>query len=103
MNNLLITPIEFLKGVGPKKAELLKKELGIFTFRDLLTYFPFRYIDRSQFHKVSDLMGLNGPVQLKGKIVGMMNVGSGRSKRLTAQFQDESGMINLVWFKGANW
>ncbi|MFT6922010.1 MAG: ATP-dependent DNA helicase RecG [Crocinitomicaceae bacterium] len=103
MNNLLITPIEFLKGVGPKKAELLKKELRIFTFNDLLTYFPFRYIDRSQFHKVSDLIGLNGPAQLKGKIVGMMDVGSGRGKRLTAQFQDESGMINLVWFKGASW
>ncbi len=103
MNNLLITPIEFLKGVGPKKADLLKKELRIFTFNDLLTYFPFRYIDRSQFHKVSDLIGLNGPAQLKGRIVSLMNVGSGRSKRLTAQFQDESGMINLVWFKGANW
>ncbi|MDC0100575.1 MAG: ATP-dependent DNA helicase RecG [Crocinitomicaceae bacterium] len=103
MNNLLITPIEFLKGVGPKKADLLKKELRIFTFNDLLTYFPFRYIDRSQFHKVSDLIGLNGPAQLKGKIVGMMDVGSGRGKRLTAQFQDESGMINLVWFKGASW
>ncbi len=103
MNNLLITPIEFLKGVGPKKADLLKKELRIFTFNDLLTYFPFRYIDRSQFHKVSDLIGLNGPAQLKGKIVGMMDVGSGRGKRLTAQFQDESGMINLVWFKGAGW
>lgn len=103
MNNLLITPIEFLKGVGPKKADLLKKELRIFTFNDLLTYFPFRYIDRSQFHRVSDLIGLNGPAQLKGRIVSLMNVGSGRSKRLTAQFQDESGMINLVWFKGANW
>ena len=103
MNNLLITPIEFLKGVGPKKADLLKKELRIFTFNDLLTYFPFRYIDRSQFHKVSDLIGLNGPAQLKGKIVGMMDVGSGSGKRLTAQFQDESGMINLVWFKGASW
>ena len=103
MNNLLITPIEFLKGVGPKKADLLKKELRIFTFNDLLTYFPFRYIDRSQFHKVSDLIGLNGPAQLKGKIVGMMDVGSCRGKRLTAQFQDESGMINLVWFKGAGW
>jgi len=103
MNNLLITPIEFLKGVGPNRAELLKKELGIYSFGDLLTYFPFRYVDRSQFHKVSDLISLNGPAQLKGRIVGMMDVGSGRGKRLTAQFQDDSGMINLVWFKGANW
>ena len=103
MNNVLITPIEFLKGVGPKRAELLKKELGLFTFGDLLTYFPFRYIDRSQFHKVSDLIGLNGPAQMKGQITGMMDTGVGRGKRLTAQFQDDSGMINLVWFKGINW
>lgn len=103
MNNVLITPIEFLKGVGPKRAELLKKELGLFTFGDLLTYYPFRYIDRSQFHKVSELIALNGPAQLKGQIVGIMETGVGKAKRLTAQFQDESGMINLVWFKGVSW
>ena len=103
MNNLLITPIEYLKGVGPKRAELLKKELQIFSFDDLLHYFPFRYIDRSHFHKVVDLIELNGPAQLKGRIVGMMETGMGNSRRLTAQFQDDSGMINLIWFKGVKW
>lgn len=103
MNNLLITPIEYLKGVGPKRAELLKKELKIFSFGDLVHYYPFRYIDRSHFHKVADLIELNGPAQLKGRIVGMMETGVGKSKRLTAQFQDDSGMINLIWFKGGKW
>ena len=58
MNNFLITPIEYLKGVGPQKAELLKKELGIFSYKDLLEYYPFRYVDRSQFHTVADLVSL---------------------------------------------
>jgi len=103
MNNFLITPIEYLKGVGPQKAELLKKEIGVYSFKDLLDYYPFRYVDRSQFHKVKDLLEIHGHVQIKGKIVGMIEAGVGRSKRLTAKFQDDSGMIDLVWFKGAQW
>lgn len=103
MNNHLITPIEYLKGVGPKRAELLKKEIGIYTFRDLLFYFPFRYIDRSQFHKVDQLLELNGPAQLKGRIVSVFESGAGRRKRLNAKFQDDTGSIDLVWFKGVNW
>ena len=103
MNNHLITPIEYLKGVGPKRAELLKKELGIYTFRDLLFYFPFRYIDRSQFHKVDQFLELNGPAQLKGRIVSVFESGAGRRKRLNAKFQDDTGSIDLVWFKGVNW
>jgi ATP-dependent DNA helicase RecG len=103
VNNHLITPIEYLKGVGPKRAELLKKELGIHTFRDLLFYFPFRYIDRSQFHKVDQLLELNGPAQLKGRIVSIFESGTGRRKRLNAKFQDDTGSIDLVWFKGVNW
>ncbi|MDX2360795.1 MAG: ATP-dependent DNA helicase RecG [Crocinitomicaceae bacterium] len=103
MNNFLITPIEFLKGVGPQKAELLKKEIGVYSFKDLLEYYPFRYVDRSQFHKVKDLLEVHGHVQIKGSIVGMIESGVGRSKRLTAKFQDDTGMIDLVWFKGAQW
>lgn len=103
MNNFLLTPIEYLKGVGPQKAEILKKEIGIFTFGDLLHYYPFRYVDRSQFHKVKDLLEVNGPVQIKGRIVGILEGGVGRNKRLTAKFQDETGMIDLVWFKGVRW
>ena len=103
MNNFLITPIEYLKGVGPQKAELLKKEIGIYTFQDLLEYYPFRYVDRSSFQRISDLLDAVGNVQIKGRIVGLMESGTGRSKRLTAKFQDETGMIDLVWFKGASW
>ncbi len=103
MNKILLTPIEYLKGVGPNRADLLKKEIGVYTFEDLLFYFPFRYVNRSVFHRVADLPGLNGPAQLKGRIVELKETGKGHSKRLTAKFQDESGMIDLVWFKGANW
>lgn len=103
MNNFLITPIEYLKGVGPAKAELLKKELGIYSFEDLINHFPYRYVDRSKFHKISDLLSESGPVQLKGMIVGIMESGAGRNKRLQAKFQDDSGLIELVWFKGVKW
>ncbi len=103
MNNFLITPIEYLKGVGPQKAELLRKEIGIYSFKDLLEYYPYRYVDRSRFHKVNELLEVNGFAQLKGRIVAIQEVGSPRNKRLTAKFQDETGMIDLVWFKGARW
>ena len=103
MNNFLITPIEYLKGVGPQKAELLKKELGIYNYLDLLEYYPFRYVDRSEFHTVAELTSLNGHAQIKGRIVGMLESGVGRNKRLIAKFQDTTGMIDLVWFKGVSW
>ncbi len=103
MNNLLITPIEYLKGVGPQKAELLKKEIGVYNFEDLLYYFPFRYVDRSVFHTVSQLTQLNGHAQLKGRIVEIQESGIGRGKRLTAKFQDLTGMVDLVWFQGVSW
>lgn len=103
MNDKWITPIEYLKGVGPQRAELLKKEVGIYSFFDLLNYFPFRYVDRSVFNTVADILHIQGPVQLKGRIVGLREEGIGRGKRLVAQFQDETGMIQLVWFKGASW
>ncbi len=103
MNNFLITPIEYLKGVGPQKAELLKKEIGIFTFEDLLHYYPFRYVDRSRYHKINEILSVNGHVQIKGRIVGILEAGTGRNKRLTAKFQDDTGMVDLVWFKGVRW
>lgn len=101
MNTLLQTPIEYLKGVGPQRAELLKKEVRIFTYNDLLHYFPFRYVDRSHFHKVNQLSSLDGFAQLKGNIISVSEAGVGRAKRLTAKFGDETGIIDLVWFKGA--
>lgn len=103
MNQFLQTPIEFLKGVGPQRADLLKKEAGIFTYNDLLHYFPFRYVDRTKFHAVRELAYLEGHAQLKGKIVSLREVGNGRGKRLVAKFQDATGAIDLVWFQGAKW
>jgi ATP-dependent DNA helicase RecG len=103
MSDFLQTPIEFLKGVGPQRAELLKKEIGIYTFGDLLEYFPFRYIDRSTYTTVAESVFSETYVQLRGYIVEVKEVGSGRTKRLTAKFQDKTGVIELTWFQGAQW
>ncbi|HIP36054.1 MAG TPA: ATP-dependent DNA helicase RecG [Crocinitomix sp.] len=103
MSNLLHTPIEYLKGVGPKKGEALKKELNIYKYEDLLNYFPFRYVDRTIIHKVKDIPHIEGYVQLKGKITSIKETGKGRGKRLTAIFRDETGTIELIWFTGASW
>lgn len=100
---ILSTPIEFLKGVGPKKADLLKTELNIFTYRDLLEYYPFRYIDKSQFHKIREIISDALPVQVKGKFKSIKEVGFGKKKRLNAVFEDETGEIELAWFKGVQW
>jgi ATP-dependent DNA helicase RecG len=99
----LQTPIEYLKGVGPKRAELLRKELGIHTFNDLLYHFPFRYIDRSKFYKINEIRDEQTYVQLKGKLTNIREVGEKRGKRLTAWLQDDTGMIELVWFRGLRW
>lgn len=103
MTDFLNTPIEFLKGVGPQRAELLQKELKIFTFGDLLEYFPFRYVDRSSYNTVSELSSLDGYAQLRGYITKVDEVTSGRQKRLVVKFQDRTGQIDLVWFQGAKW
>jgi len=103
MNNFLITPIEFLKGVGPQKAEVLKKEVSVFTFGDFLEYYPFRYVNRSLFHKVKDIYEVKGNVQIKGRIISILESGKGRNKRLTAKFQDDTGIVELIWFKGIRW
>ena len=103
MNELLLTPIEFLKGVGPQRAELLRQEINVHTIGDLLNYFPFRYIDRSSYQKVSDLPYVDTYAQLKGRIVHVSESSMGRQKKLSAKFQDETGIIDLVWFQGAKW
>lgn len=100
MNQWLQTQIEFLKGVGPQRAKLLKDELGITTYQDLLYHFPFRYIDRSRFHLIKDIPAIDGFVQLKGQIVSVQEAGTGRQKRLNVKFQDSTGIIDLVWFQG---
>jgi ATP-dependent DNA helicase RecG len=99
----LDTEITYLPGVGPKRAELLNKELSIFTFRDLLYYFPYKYIDRTRFYKIAELDPDLPFVQIRGKIRGYYTEGAGPGKRLVADFQDETGTIKLIWFKGAKW
>jgi ATP-dependent DNA helicase RecG len=103
MQDFLDTNIKYLPGVGPKRAELLNNDLNIYTFRDLLYYFPYKYIDRTKFYKISELDPDLPYVQLRGMIKGYYTEGRGAGKRLVADFQDESGTIKLIWFKGVKW
>ncbi|WP_289006688.1 ATP-dependent DNA helicase RecG [uncultured Parabacteroides sp.] len=93
----------YLPGVGPKKAEILRKEAGLSSYEDLLFYFPYKYIDRSRFYKVSEITGNMPYIQLKGRILYYDTVGEGRTRRLVAKFSDGTGTIDLVWFKGLNY
>lgn len=99
----LDTTIEFLKGVGPKRAEILQKELRIFTYADLLAYYPFRYIDRTRFYKVSELHPDLPYVQILGRITGKETIGEKHKKRIVARLTDETGSIELVWFQSLKW
>ena len=103
IQEFLDTNITYLPGVGPKRAELFNKELNIFTFRDLLYYFPYKYIDRTRFYKIAELDPDLPFVQIRGVIKGYYTEGQGPGKRLVADFQDETGTIKLVWFKGGKW
>ena len=97
--NLLQTPIEYLKGIGPQRGESLRKELGIFTFQDLLTFYPYRYVDRTKFHKVNEITEDLAFVQLRGRIIRTETLGDKRTKRFVAYFKDSSGIIELIWFQ----
>lgn len=97
------TDIKFLTGVGPKKAEILNKEIEVFSIEDLLYYFPYKYIDRSRIYYIHEIDGTMPYIQLKGKITHFENVGNGRNKRLIAHFMDETGTIELVWFQGVKY
>ena len=97
------TKIEFLKGVGPQRAGLLNKELNIYTFGDLIQYFPFRYEDRTQIHKISELNASMPYVQIKGFIRKYELTGKPYKQRLTAHFYDDTGEVDLIWFQGAKW
>lgn len=103
MNALLATPIAYLKGVGPQKAQILQEELGIFTFQDLLYHYPYRYQDRSTFHDIALIRTEDQYVQLKGRFTHISEMGSGRHKKLQARFSDGSGSIDLIWFQGFHW
>jgi len=99
----LQTDIMYLSGVGPKRAELLKKELSINTIGDLLYFFPYKYVDRSKFYRINEISNDLPYIQIIGQIVRFQEIGVGRKKRLTAIFSDDTGTIDLVWFKGVKW
>lgn len=100
---MLDRPIEYLKGIGPQRAEVLKKELNIFLYKDLLTYFPFRYVDRTKFHTISQVSDDMPFIQLRGFLFKMELIGQKNTKRLVVLFKDNTGIIELVWFKSYNW
>jgi ATP-dependent DNA helicase RecG len=103
-NTLLQTPIEYLKGVGPQRGELLRKELGIHRYEDLINFYPNRYIDRTRYYKINELQKNESEVQIIGKIINIKTVEFGKGKkRLVASFVDETGEIELVWFQGHKW
>ncbi|RDI14578.1 ATP-dependent DNA helicase RecG [Flavobacterium sp. AG291] len=102
MNNLLETPIEYLKGVGPARGELLRKELGIHKYGDLIKLYPNRYIDRTRYYKIQELLNSNSEVQVVGKVINLKSVGEKRT-RLVATFTDGTGEMELVWFQGQKW
>lgn len=97
------TPLTYLKGAGQTRAEVLKKELGLATFEDLLRHFPFRYIDRTKFYKVKDINPDLSYVQVLARVISKQVVGEKHTKRLVVQTRDDTGTLELVWFKGINW
>lgn len=102
-SNYLQTPIDYLKGVGPNRADLLRKELGIHTYQDLINLFPNRYIDRTQYYKIKGLQPNTAEIQVIGKITKFTEVAQKRGKRLVATFVDDTGAMELVWFRGQKW
>ncbi|MCM5663083.1 ATP-dependent DNA helicase RecG [Galbibacter mesophilus] len=101
--NILQTPIDYLKGVGPNRADLLRKELGIHTYQDLVNLFPNRYLDKTRYYKINELQRNGTEVQIIGKITHLKTVEQKRGKRLVATFVDETGQMELVWFRGHKW
>ena len=103
MSYILDREIKYLPGIGEKRAGLLEKELGIRTFGDMLYTFPFRYIDRSKVYSISDIDSTAAYIQLRGRIIRTSSAGEGKGRRLIATLRDESGTIDLVFFKGVKW
>ena len=101
--NFLQTPVTYLKGVGPNRAETLQAELGIHTYQDLINLFPNRYIDKTQYYKINQLQRNTADVQLVGKIIHIKTIEQKKGKRLVATFVDETGELELVWFRGQKW
>lgn len=103
MIDLLETPIDYLKGVGPKRAVLLKKELNISTYSDMLTWFPFRYIDKSRIYKIAELTADMAYVQIKARVMYSEILGKGSGTRLVVKVSDDSGDLDLIFFQGIKW
>jgi ATP-dependent DNA helicase RecG len=102
--NLLDTPIEYLKGVGPQRGDLLRKEMNIHKYGDLINLYPNRYIDRTRYFKINQLINSNSEVQIVGKVVHIKTIDQGKGKsRLVATFLDDTGQMELVWFQGQKW
>lgn len=99
----LQTPITYLHGVGPHRAEILNKDLGIFTFKDLIHYYPFRYNDRSIFYKINQIDPSKTGVQFIARLIDYSIQGERRSKRLVANVKDDTGIVQLVWFQSIQW
>ena len=100
MYDLASRDIKYLTGVGPQRASLLSKELGIYTLHDLLYYFPYKYVDRSRIYAIHEIDASMPYIQLKGEIVSFETAGEGRGRRLIAHFTDGTGFVDLVWFQG---
>ncbi|AIG29820.1 ATP-dependent DNA helicase RecG [Flavobacterium psychrophilum] len=104
MNNLFETPIEYLKGVGPQRGDLLRKELGVYKYGDLINFYPNRYLDRTKYYKISELQNSSAEVQIIGKVIHIKSVEFAKGKsRLVATFIDDTGQMELVWFQGQKW
>lgn len=103
MFDLASRDIKYLSGVGPQRAAVLNKELGIYSLHDLLYYFPYKYVDRSRIYSIYELDGNMPYIQLKGEILSFEDVGEGRNRRLVAHFSDGTGVVDLVWFQGVKY
>lgn len=100
---ILSSPVEYLKGMGPLRADLLKKELSIFTFKDLLDHFPIRHIDKTRIDLIGSAQNNTDYIQVAGTITQVQLLGDGRAKRLVATLRDASGELDLIWFQGIHW
>lgn len=100
---MLNKSIEYLKGVGPAKLDMLRKELGVFSVIQLLQHYPYRYVDKTKFHQIKDVVQEGEYVQIKGILRRIQTIGEGRKRRMTGIFRDETGFMELTWFKGLSW
>ncbi|NOT49725.1 MAG: ATP-dependent DNA helicase RecG [Chitinophagaceae bacterium] len=103
MANILSSPIEYLKGVGPQRGDLLKKELSIFTFDDLLNHFPYRHVDKTKVNLINEIKPDTDFIQVAGELISFEIIGQRAGRRLVAQLRDKTGYIELTWFQGINW